>query len=492
MGLTGRVKRERRLIEAVTGEFDSAELGDTRRNDRLEKIVEQACRSPEESFPRQAGSPAALEGIYRFLSNDAITPSALFAPHAGQTCERVTELGTALVAHDRSEFEAPDEAPRAGLGPLANHAQGFLGQISLAIAADGSQRPLGTLSVKTWVRTPDTRRRVKKQGKRTQRKRDALYHSDKESHYWREAIEACEARVAGRGSLVHLIDREGDIFELLTFLVQGSLRFVIRLGQERCAESADGEIVLLSEALAHAETLHTMDVVASKREEDKRPGRSKSLAPRDRRLATVSIRASRVVVMKPVNSSLERAGAPSVEINIVSAVEVNPPEGEQPIHWRLATTESISTLEDVLKIVSFYKNRWLIEEFFKALKTGCAFKERQLESYDALVRALMIFLPLAWQLLLMRCLAGMNDDSPARAALTADQIAVLQAHKKTRLKRSPTVRDALLAVAQLGGFWPGNGRPGWRILSRGMEVLALLTTGWLLGAEAQPRPRRCD
>jgi hypothetical protein len=31
----------------------------------------------------------------------------------------------------------------------------------------------------------------------------------------------------------------------------------------------------------------------------------------------------------------------------------------------------VTTLEDALRVVGFYQQRWLIEEFHKALKTGC-------------------------------------------------------------------------------------------------------------------------
>lgn len=40
-----------------------------------------------------------------------------------------------------------------------------------------------------------------------------------------------------------------------------------------------------------------------------------------------------------------------------------------------------------------YRARWVIEEFFKALKTGCNFERRQLESFQSLRIALAIFLP---------------------------------------------------------------------------------------------------
>jgi IS4 transposase len=49
----------------------------------------------------------------------------------------------------------------------------------------------------------------------------------------------------------------------------------------------------------------------------------------------------------------------------------------------LYTSEPIDTAEQLLTIVDQYRSRWVIEEFFKALKTGCAFEKRQLESYRA-------------------------------------------------------------------------------------------------------------
>ncbi|MEY4551415.1 MAG: hypothetical protein RL685_7610, partial [Pseudomonadota bacterium] len=42
----------------------------------------------------------------------------------------------------------------------------------------------------------------------------------------------------------------------------------------------------------------------------------------------------------------------------------------------------------------------------------------------------------------------------------------------------PTVRDAYLAIAALGGHIKYSGNPGWLTLARGYQKLALLVEGW--------------
>jgi len=81
---------------------------------------------------------------------------------------------------------------------------------------------------------------------------------------------------------------------------------------------------------------------------------------------------------------------PSLCVNVVYVWEVNAPPGEDPVEWRLITSEPIDTLAQVLRVVDIYRTRWLIEEFFKALKTGCAYEKRQLESLQTLLVALAL------------------------------------------------------------------------------------------------------
>jgi len=129
------------------------------------------------------------------------------------------------------------------------------------------------------------------------------------------------------------------------------------------------------------------------------------------------------------------------------------------------------------KICSGLTAWWVIEEYFKALKTGCALERRQLENKRAILNALAVLAPIAWQLLLLRSLSRTAPDEPSTAVLTRLRLALLERHPKLNLRSGATVREAMLAVAQLGGHIKNNGDPGWLVLGRGYEKLLLLEEG---------------
>ena len=56
-------------------------------------------------------------------------------------------------------------------------------------------------------------------------------------------------------------------------------------------------------------------------------------------------------------------------LTLVEATEVDPPEGVPIAHWRLLTTHPVADAADARRIVSFYRQRWIIEELFRTLKT---------------------------------------------------------------------------------------------------------------------------
>jgi hypothetical protein len=173
----------------------------------------------------------------------------------------------------------------------------------------------------------------------------------------------------------------------------------------------------------------------------------------------------------------------SLTINVVHVKETNPPEGCHPVEWILATTEPIDSTEAILHIVDIYRNRWLIEEFFCAIKTGCSFPDRQLESLTTLKVALAFTLPIAWGLLRLRVLAKIAPEADACLILTMEQLTVLRAKTSKKLPEHPTVEQAMLAVAQLGGFIAHNKVVGWRVLARGYMDLLYLVEGYRLALE---------
>ena len=179
-------------------------------------------------------------------------------------------------------------------------------------------------------------------------------------------------------------------------------------------------------------------------------------------------------------------------LHVVHVVEEKAPEGEKPIDWMLLTTEPIETEADVLAVIDYYRARWVIEEYFKTLKVGCAVEKRQLESYESLCRALAIFVPIAWKLLELRTVTRTTPDRPATDVLSRVQIDVLRHCGPAKLPPHPTVRDALLAVAKLGGHIKNNGEPGWQVIGRGFEQLLTLEAGWAAAVDAATKARKGD
>jgi hypothetical protein len=233
----------------------------------------------------------------------------------------------------------------------------------------------------------------------------------------------------------------------------------------------------LRELFEGRETATFRDVPISPRKPKKTPRSNRTHPPREMRTAQLAISAQTVRLRCP--KYLRRKCREEITLSLVRVNEPNPPEGEKNVEWVLLTTEPVDTLEQMTAVVDIYRARWLIEEFFKALKTGCAYSQRRLESQHALQNALALSLPVAWRLLLMRALDRCEPDAPAEHAFTATQLDILRAVCHRKLPRQPTIAEAVFVMAELGGHLRSNGRPGWIVLGRAFQELLLLEAGWL-------------
>jgi len=466
----------------IRREFEGAVgLGDLRREARLVTISERIRAAPDQSFPDIMGTGAELTALYRFINSPSVTAATIMQPHVKQTTLRCAEAGRVVVIHDTSEVEFAGTVRRKGLGKLrSNSSQGFLLHTSLAVAGDGSRRPLGVLAAKTWVRESLGSSRDE-----VGRKRGGSSYADdevKESNRWWELIDETENRLGGVAA-IHVFDREGDAYVLLRTALDNEARFVTRMARDRVVLDRDGErIGRVSEDLIAVKTVVTLEVPLSARAPKSAP-RSTD-APREARVAKLAIGAKKMRLAPPnyIDGDPE-----SLEVNIVYVHEIDTPADVEPIAWVLITSEPIDTPDQVLAVVETYRVRWLIEEFFRALKQGCALEKRQLESYGSITAVLAIFLPIAWQLLLLRSLARTEPDKPAELVLTATQIDVLRA-AVPNVPNSPTVGQALWGVAYLGGHFIKR-QPGWIVLGRGLEKLLDLETGWRLGRAREKSDR---
>jgi hypothetical protein len=448
----------------IRGEVETAEFGDKRLTARLVRIAEELAKAPDESFPKAARSDAALEATYRFLGNGSVTPAAILQPHVSATAARCSQAGAVFVAHDSTELRFSSE--RDGVGRVAgDDTHGFIGHFALAVAAK-DRAPLGILGMEPVFRERGTR--VSYRRSRTL--------EEKESKRWLTLVERVDSELSDVPAAIHVMDREADAYELLAALCAGKRRFIIRLQIDRAADTTMGR-GRISDVMKRRRTLLTRDVKLSARKPNRAdpPNRPRKHPYRRARSATLAVTAASVTIRRPRHG---RSHTPAeLRLNVVRVHEKHPGRGVDPVEWRLVTSEPIETVEDVGAIVDGYRARWLIEEYFRALKQGCAYEKRQLESKHALLNALAVFAPIAWQLLALRQLSRDRAELPADAVLSPMKLTLLQRHPDVRLRPDATIRDAMLAIAALGGHIKNNGDPGWQVLGRGYEDLLLLERG---------------
>ncbi len=69
-----------------------------------------------------------------------------------------------------------------------------------------------------------------------------------------------------------------------------------------------------------------------------------------------------------------------VNLNLIIVKEIGPPPGREPICWVLLTSLPAATWDEIRKVVRIYELRWLIECFFKLLKSGYKIEELRVDS----------------------------------------------------------------------------------------------------------------
>jgi hypothetical protein len=436
---------------------------------RAKQIVEKWREKPANSFPEMFEDEAGLAGAYRFFSNPSNSFEDLLAPHADASFERAGP-DVLLSLEDTTAFVFGGDVRREGLGRIIKDDQGFLGHFSLLASADGLRRPFGVGAAEPWVRFKE---------KNTRRRHSDIRRTDeeRESLRWFRMVERVETLAAPEQDVIHVQDREGDIYNSVASMCAQDYRFVVRCIQNRRIEKNERGDRCVHDALEGLPVVGWMTVEISARPGSSLPERRKSHPPRKARTASVAMTATTLTLIRP-------RGAPEdwperAQINVVHVFEPSPPAGEEPIEWILATTESTSMFEDIKRVISIYATRWLIEEFFKAIKTGCRYEARQLETYHALTNALALCIPIAWEMLTLRTLERTAPETPASEILAPDRLEVLKAMaKRYPLPEDPTTRDALIAIAGMGGFLIRNGRPGWLTLRRGYENLLTYEMAW--------------
>jgi DDE family transposase len=405
----------------------------------------------------------------RFLGHDKVTAERIIESWSESTIAAV-EGRHVLAIQDTSEIHFNTTPQRRrGLGEIGkgnNH--GVLLHPLLAVDADDGSC-LGLLSGQIWTR----------QGRRTT-SHDERELSDKESQRWISTTVAAKSLLTNAAAVTVLGDRESDIFALYASSAEQHFHVIARSMHDRKLADRNG-LYEASDAMAAV---------------DRRAIQLPARAPRPARLAHLELRFGAIELARPQSKFLRHLPK-SLPLAVVDVREINAGSGVEPLHWRLLTSHEVASVEDAWRIVEWYKQRWIIEQFFRVLKTqGLKLEDSQIGTADRLLKLVAIAAKAAVitiQLLQARD-GGQQSVFVAFRNGEIDALAALNQQLEARSKRlkNPHPPDSLAwaawVISRLGGWdgYPSSKPPGPITFKNGLEYFQAVAAGWSLRDMCMP------
>ncbi len=482
------------LAPWVKDEMKSVELGDKRLNTRLESILAQLSKRPTASIPAACGGYAETAAAYRFFDNDKADFDSVLGPHIDATRLRIAAQPVAILVPDTTELDLTrPEQQVVGCGPLdGNTRQGVFLHEMHAFTPDGT--PLGTVQSIPWARDAEKPRNASQ----TRGERAATPIEEKESYRWLLSLRQARAEAARcpDTQVVYVADSEADIYDVIAEGMEEphAVDWIVRSCQNRAVvDDLDETAVVpdhlrdavLAPPIVYRKTITVRGRKAKVACEDR--GRRQ---PRVSREAEVEVRATRVTLRAPER----RAGqAPDLTVNAVLVTEVDPPEGDVPVEWLLLTSLPIAASSDVELIIQYYCVRWMIEVFFRVLKSGCRVEERRFEEKNRFLTCLAVYLIVGWRTLYV-CRLGRSCPEVSCEVIfdPAEWQSIYQfVPRMPPPKPAPTLQAMVRMVAQLGGYVnrKRDDEPGPQTVWLGLQRLHDIARCWLMfGPGAKPPP----
>ncbi len=395
---------------------------------------------------------------------------------------RCSRESTVYLIQDTTEVDLTKPKDQVeGAGPLGtDNRVGFFYHPLYAINGDGVA--LGCVDQIVWTRNPESSKLTAAQ-KRAFRKQACF--EEKESYRWLEMLQSGDqlARLYPETTFIHVADSEADICELYceTTDFADNYHLIVRGCHKRRVTGAidsSGSKALeagtVGEALAQAGRRFQRTVAIGGRDASVLPDDQKRSRkqPREARNAVLTIRAVTVTIAGP-----RRPGGgslPDVTINVVEALEENPPEGDTPVHWFLFTTLPIATDDDVDAVITGYRNRWSVETFFKTNKSGLKIEDMKYKKLGRYLVAFSMLTVVAWRIEHLKTAVRATPDAPCSDYYEPHEwqaIVAFATRKPVAPSRPPTMNTFIRLVAQLGGYINkrSQGAPGSKTLWRGMS-----------------------
>lgn len=455
-------------------EFASVKLGDKRLNQRVISIVEQCANKPTASLPKTFNTNAEVVAAYRFFDNENVTAQKILEPHSACAEQRARTYPVVLAIQDTTELNFNGQEIE-GLGSLTYAAQRGM-YLHATLLTSPARESLGIYDCWMWAR--DIRPQItatepaskaakasKKAGRSSTAAMPALSDREastveiesptlRESARWVEGYERVAdmaERLGDETRVVYVADREGDILALMKVAKarNHSADWVIRAKHNRILYEGEK----LWDSVAATEPLCGLKF---------------------------HMNARKGVKARPVTQEIQVKQVQlycGIMATCLIASEINPPAGAKPVCWRLLTNRAVTTPEDALELIEWYRARWEIEIFFHVFKNGCTVEKMQLDHIEKIEPALAVYLVVAWRIMYLMRMGRTCPNLPADLFFDRDEIraAYLLRRKKLPPDYRPGINEVLRMIAQMGGFLARkcDGEPGVKTIWQGMQDICV-------------------
>ena len=407
------------------------------------------------------GERSGIVQFSRFLANANVTVERIVEGWGAATSVAVRGRDI-LAIQDTSEIGFKTTAERRrGLGEIGKgNKYGLLLHAMVAVDAD-SGNCLGLVDGTAYTRSG--RRKVC----HTERSLE-----DKETKRWVETARGAAVVLSEAARVTVVADAESDFYAGMVLTAREGLYVLSRSGRNRC--------------LSNGSKLY--DTVAGWSADATRALFLRAQPGRPARTAEVELRFGEVDLKRPDKTEPDMPTA--LRLRVVEVREPDPPEGVEPVCWRLLSTHAVDDVAKAWWIVRMYQYRWVIEQMFRLMKSqGLGIEDSQVDTAERLLKLAVIAARAA--VVTLQLVQARDGDHPEPAVLVFDEEAVeaLAALSRTRYaprtekQRNPhasgTLAWAAWIIARLGG-WDGYQRkkPGPITMIRGLEKFKAVLVGW--------------
>jgi hypothetical protein len=437
----------------IQQEFGSNRINDVRLQDRLVIIAKSIFARPGALVSATQEDNANRKAAYKFFGNSKVNVTLIQEPHFNQTTKRCESEREVLIIQDTTYlcFGKRDALKEGYVGiNQYNKIKGLV--VHSALCINTQDLPLGLIYQKIYTHKP-------KKGKVNC---ENFPIEEKESYRWLEVIDDAVKQL-GANKLIIIGDREADIFELLYKCEELGCKVIVRQCYDRKVCIGNNRL-RISDILRERAKSFTTNIPVYNTDKGLYETRK------------FNIKYAPILIDVPY----KKKGAFKAELRPVhySVVQAEAIDEGKEIKWILLTNLDVTNKEMALKVLGYYKKRWHIENYHKALKSGFKAEDARLESYEALSKLVAILSVLAIRLYYILHLFKNSGEATSSLILERyEWLALCIKMNKVSpnaVLKPPTISEAVRMIAQLGGYMnrKNDGPPGIITLWRGWRRLA--------------------